>query len=273
MSIAFSKTAIRNLAFLPVIRGIISSRYGNIPGMPVNPSSGTPRRRQPAETRRRILEASRRLFLEQGYAATTMAGIASEAGVAVQTVYFAFHTKGELLMQVVLATGADDADAPPHRDRAWIRELMSSTDPRRQLALLSEHGTDIFVRIAPLMGLVEAALASDPSLDVAWRETIRERREAMREQVQVIARSGAIRPDVGVDGAADIVFVLQRPETLRVLTGECGWSIERYKAWLFETLCHQLLVDDPAADSDSALATAGLGFAADLHRSGAARGQ
>jgi len=50
-----------------------------------------------------------------------------------------------------------------------------------------------------------------------------------------------------------------------------GWSVERYKAWLFETLCHQLLVDDPAADSDSALATAGLSFAADLQRPGVAR--
>jgi AcrR family transcriptional regulator len=238
--------------------------------MLVNRISGTPRRRQPAETRRRILEASRRLFLERGYAATTMAGIASEAGVAVQTVYFAFHTKGELLMQVVLATGADDPSAPPHRDRGWSRELMMSTDPRRQLALLCEHGTDIFVRIAPLMGLVEAALASDPNLVAAWQETVQGRREAMREQVQVIARSGAIRLDVGIDGAADIVFVLQRPETLRVLTVECGWSVERYKAWLFETLCHQLLVDDPAADSDSVLAAAGLSFAGDLHRSGVA---
>ncbi len=55
-----------------------------------------------------------------------------------------------------------------------------------------------------------------------------------------------------------------------MLTVECGWSVERYKAWLFETLCHQLLVDDPARDSDSVLAAAGLSFAADLHRSGVA---
>ena len=201
------------------------------------------------------------MFLEHGYAATTMARIANEAEVAVQTVYFTFHTKGELLMQVVLATGADDPDAPPHRDRSWIRELMSSTDPRRQLALLSEHGTDIFVRIAPLTGLIEAALASDPNLTAAWQETIQGRREGMRDQVQVIARSGAIRPDVGVDGAADIVFLLQRPETLHVLTVECGWSIERYKAWLYETLCQQILVDGAVREADVDGATAGLTFA------------
>lgn len=228
--------------------------------MPDQPSPERPRRRQPAETRRRILDAARRLFLNQGYAATTMAGIANAAGVAVQTVYFTFHTKGELLMHLVLATGADDPDAPPHRDRGWIRELMSSSDPHRQLALLSEHGTDIFVRIAPLMGLVEAAMAVDPNLGTAWRETIRDRREGMREQMQLIARSGAIRPDIGAEGAADIVFVLQRPETLQVLTVECGWSLERYKAWLYRTLCEQILVDGTGQEGGSEAATSGLSF-------------
>ena len=227
------------------------------------PSGERPRhRRQPIETRRRILDTARRLFLQQGYAATTMVAIASAAGVAVQTVYFAFHTKGELLMHLVLATGADDPDAPPHRDRGWIRELVSSSDPRRQLALLSEHGTDIFVRIAPLMGLIEAALAVDANLGTAWRETIRDRREGMREQMQVIGRSGAIRPDVGVDRAADIVFALQRPETLQVLTVECGWTLQGYKAWLHRTLCEQILVDGTGQPGEIEAATAGLSFAA-----------
>ena len=229
--------------------------------MPVKSPAAGPRRRQPVETRRRILEAAERLFPAQGYAGTTMAAIANEAGVAVQTVYFVFHTKGELLMQLVLATGADDPDAPPHRDRGWVREIMSSTDARRQIALLSEHGTDIFVRIAPLMGLIEAALATDPNVGGAWSTTIRGRREGMREQVRVIARNSAIRPELGVEGAADIVFVLQRPETLRVLTVECGWSVERYKAWLFETLCQQLLVDGPGGEGDAEAATVGLTFA------------
>jgi TetR/AcrR family transcriptional regulator, regulator of autoinduction and epiphytic fitness len=226
--------------------------------MAVKPLVKRTRRRQPAETRRRILEAALRLFEGQGYAATTMAAIADQAAVAVQTVYFTFHTKGELLMQLVLTVGADDPHAPPHRDRAWYREILSSTDPRRQIALLCEYGTDIFVRIAPLMPYVEAALASDQNLNVTWQQVVLGRREGMREQVEVIARSGGLRPDLGVDGAADIVFVLQRPETLRALTVECGWSIERYKAWLYATLCQQLLLGGVRGDGDAA--TRGLTF-------------
>jgi TetR/AcrR family transcriptional regulator of autoinduction and epiphytic fitness len=244
--------------------------YDTMAIMPVKTRSGATRRRNPAETRRRILEAARGLFSEQGYASTTLAAIAARAGVAVQTVYFTFHTKGELLMQVVLAAGADDPAAPRHEDRGWYREMLASTDARRQLALLSEHGTDIFVRVAPLIGFVEAARAGDATLDTAWQQTVMARRDALREQVEVVARNGALRPELGVDDAADIVYVLQRPETLRALTTECGWSIKRYKAWLYRTLCDQLLADGPGSASDATVATAGLSFAVDIVRSGAA---
>jgi TetR/AcrR family transcriptional regulator of autoinduction and epiphytic fitness len=223
-------------------------------------STGT-RRRRPEETRRRILEAAHTLFLEHGYAATTMNAIADDAGVAVQTVYFKFHTKGELLMQLVLSIGADDPGAPRHQDREWYREMIATGNPRRQLALLAEHGTDIFVRIAPLIGLVEAALASDAKLKAVWDATLEDRRRAMREQMEVVARNAPISAELGVDGAADVVFALQRPETLRALTIECRWSVERYKAWLYRTLCQQILLD-PGTSEDHIAATAGLSFAA-----------
>ena len=60
--------------------------------------STKPTRRDRARaTRLRITRAAYDLFCERGYTATTMAEIAESAGVAVQTVYFAFHTKSELL--------------------------------------------------------------------------------------------------------------------------------------------------------------------------------
>ena len=208
------------------------------------------------------------MFTEQGYG-VTLAAIADHAGVAVQTVYFTFHTKGELLMQVILAVGADDPDAPRHQDRGWYRDMVASTDARRQLALLSEHGTDIFARIAPLIGLLDAARASDANLAAAWQQIVIARRDAMREQMEIVARSRALRPGLSVNDAADIVFVLQRPETLHALTVECGWALERYKAWLYTTLCQQLLADEVAGDRDPALASADMSFAAELQRSAA----
>ena len=58
------------------------------------------RQRQALETRRLISEAAGRLFLEGGYAATTMDAIAAEAGVAVSTVYAAFKNKRAVLREI-----------------------------------------------------------------------------------------------------------------------------------------------------------------------------
>ena len=53
------------------------------------------RRRQAAETRRRIIDAAYGLFIQRGYGKSTLSDIAARAGVAVETVYAAFGNKAE----------------------------------------------------------------------------------------------------------------------------------------------------------------------------------
>src|SRR2546427_5429982 len=55
------------------------------------------RRERAKATHWRIVKAAYTLFCARGYAGTTMAQIAEAAGVAVQTLYFTFHTKSMLL--------------------------------------------------------------------------------------------------------------------------------------------------------------------------------
>src|SRR6476620_2228397 len=85
----------------------------------------SPRRReQAAATRGAILEAAQRLFERQGYAATTMAAIAAEAGVALKTVYVAFETKSGVLRALWHLLLRGDEDAAPVADRSWYREVL-----------------------------------------------------------------------------------------------------------------------------------------------------
>src|SRR3954464_15166145 len=96
----------------------------------------SPRRReQAAATRRQILEAAQRLFEKQGYAATTMASIAAEAGVALKTVYLAFETKSGVLRGLWhLLLRGDEADVPVG-ERPWYREVLDEPDPEQALRL------------------------------------------------------------------------------------------------------------------------------------------
>src|SRR5689334_14286836 len=104
----------------------------------------SPRRREQAEgTRRAILEAAARSFQTHGYAATTMAAIAAEAGVALKTVYVAFDTKAGVLRALWnLLLRGDDGDAPV-AERAWYREAVEEPDPERQLRLVARNSREV----------------------------------------------------------------------------------------------------------------------------------
>src|SRR5690349_3594795 len=70
------------------------------------------RAQQAKQTRRRIVEASARLFATTGYQATTLAAIAREAGVSTETVKTA-GSKAELLLAgfEVVFSGTEAADS------------------------------------------------------------------------------------------------------------------------------------------------------------------
>src|SRR3990167_1930556 len=171
------------------------------------------RRDRARATRRRILDAAYELFGEDGYVGTTMDGIARRAGVAVQTVYFVFHTKGELLRALTESTAAGETDARPVPEQSWFREALATPDPRRTIALSAEHGTDVLARLAP-----------------------------------------------SIERATDILFVVENPETFRTLTHECRWSLVEFKAWVYWTLCEQLLSPNLAVVDQLVPPTAGLSF-------------
>lgn len=198
------------------------------------------RKQRAAATRRRIVESAHRLFTEQGYQ-VTMEAIAADAGVAVQTVYFVFHTKAALLREAISFAAAGRHDAEPVMERPWITEAMSADDGRRVLALSMEHGTDIFARVAGLTAALEAAAQSDPEIAGHVEVISRARREGMGRLVQLLADRGWLRPGLAVDRAADIMFTVHSHATYRILVGECGWSLPEYKAWQYHTLCDQLL--------------------------------
>jgi len=196
-----------------------------------------------------MLNAARQLFIDVGYAATTMAQIAEKAEVAVQTLYYTFRTKGQLLREVVETTAAGREDAPPVPQRAWMIELLSTASAARALALVVEHGTDIYERVAPLWPAVAAAAAADPELDEYWRGVASGRRAAEGRIAARLDELGALRDRLDVDRAGDIIFVLGGHDVYRELVLEAGWTVVAYKGWLFTTLVRQLL-SESRLDSD-----------------------
>lgn len=191
-------------------------------------------------TRRRMLDSARRLFIIDGYAATTMERIAGDAGVAVQTLYYTFRSKGELLCEVVDVTAGSDEDPVPVRQRAWVTEMLTARSGQRVLALAVEHGAEIFVRAAPLWPAVTAA-AGDPNVEEYWRKVAADRRAGQGQMVARLAELGALRDGLEPDRATDVVTTLFGHAVFSSLVTDAGWSVPDYKTWLLTTLAQQLL--------------------------------
>jgi len=192
-------------------------------------------------TRRNMIGSARELFVQQGYALTTMDQIASRAGVAVQTIYYTFKTKGQLLCEVVEVTAAGEDPPVPVPQRPWTIEMLSSTSGPRVLALGVEHGTAIYDRVALLWPAVRAAAAADPDVDMYWRGVTANRRNGQRAMVARIAELGCLRPHLDAEHATDLVAVLVGHDVYTGLVQESGWPIRAYRGWLFGTLVEQLL--------------------------------
>jgi len=202
----------------------------------------SPRRREQAEaTRRDILAAAQRLFETHGYAATTMAAIAAEAGVALKTVYVAFETKSGLLRALWHLLLRGDRDDVPVDEQAWFREVVDEPDPERQLRMTARNSRAVKQRAGALMEILRSAAPTDPDIAMLWDRIQTDFHANQRAIVESLDDKGALRPDLDVEGAADILWTLNHPNVWQLLVGERGWTADRFEDWLADALCSQLL--------------------------------
>src|SRR6266540_7187996 len=135
------------------------------PPAPIRASSiRAPRRPKAQATRRRILDAARRLFVERGYVATTIEAIAAEAGVAVPTVYLAFGTKRALLVELLDIAAVGDEEPVALLERPWVDEIRHDPDPESQLRRWVREGRHIAARVAALWEVARNAAPADPDI-------------------------------------------------------------------------------------------------------------
>lgn len=199
------------------------------------------RREQAAATRRRILEAAQRLFERHGFSATTMAEIASEAGLSLKTVYLAFETKTGVLRALWHVLLRGDEEPVPVGERPWFRAVLEEPDPRRKLRLDVHNAKVVRARIGPLLDVIRDAAPIEPEIAALWKRIQREFYENQRAVVEDLHRRKALRRGLGVARAADVLWTLNHPDVYRLLVAQRGWTPEEHEQWLADVLCEQLL--------------------------------
>ncbi len=188
-----------------------------------------------------VVQAARTLFLERGYAATTVEAISDLADVPPATVYRLFSSKLGILRELLHALIAGDDQAAALPDRPHVRALLADADPRNQLSGLAGIIRGIMSRAEPLYRILVSAAGSDPDAAALLAELTRQRQQGQARFARSLAHARALRANLRERDAADIIHALTLPEVYRLLVCDRGWPPQRYEQWLTETLISQLL--------------------------------
>jgi len=190
------------------------------------------REQQAGQTRERILDAARRLILNNGFADATIEAISSEAGVAVPTVYAAFGSKRAIVQ------GLMERAAFSSGYGELVREAMRSDDPETRVRYAARIARRIFDSLRSESEVLRGATAVAPDF-VREKERLRYERQA--GLIKLLEEKSALRPELTAAAARDILWTLTSYEIHRCLVVERKWSADRYQEWLGDTLVRALL--------------------------------
>ena len=209
---------------------------------PVKRQYDTSRRREQAEeTRRRIIEAAHDLFLADGYGRTTIAAIAREAGVSVETVYAAFRNKPALLRQVWFVRFRTDEADQRLLHRPEIQLIFAEPDLVERLRLQAVTYTAIFRRFVPLHRALTGAAASEPEAAAMIAEFDERRLEVAGLYARAAAETGQLTIDE--DECRDLFYATLDGFLWYRLVAERGWSDDRFADFLAQTWQSALVID------------------------------
>jgi AcrR family transcriptional regulator len=201
------------------------------------------RREQASQTRRDIEAGANKLFRERGYVGTSMPAIASEAGVVVETIYRSFGSKAGLfkaVLEAALAGGSERAEAAPE-ERPAIRAVIAESNPHRKLELYVATQPGVHGRSGPLYRVLVSAADSDPELREVLDGLEARRLQGLGALALQLGESHALRSDLSVEQARDIIWTLCSTPVHDLLVWRRGWTSEGYRDWLTAALQRELL--------------------------------
>lgn len=184
---------------------------------PVKPV--TRRAEQARQTRRRIAETARRLFVARGYHVVTMADIAAEAGVAYQTVYAVFGNKKRMTHEIIWTTFEVE------NVHELLAGLAATPDQEARLRSAAHIARVVSERLGELLRFLQES--GDPELLAEYREVESRRRE---QQQQVFAEM------LPGQEALDVLWAMTGSHLYLQLVQGQGWSADRYEQWLGDSL-------------------------------------
>lgn len=198
-----------------------------------------------ADTEARVIAAATSLFVDQGYAATTLAQVASAAGVGDRTVYVRFGSKAALLTRAIGVALVGDTAAVSVAARPWAQQSRSLPTAAARIAAAARGARELFERAGPLLVVAAQAEASEPIISASAQEGRVATHDNHRAFWHAMRRDGLLLEDVDLPWLVDTTTLLGSADTYVQITRLHGWDLDTYEAWMRTTWT--LLSTPPAA--------------------------
>ena len=199
---------------------------------PVKPDRRAQRR---ADTERRLAASATTLFVERGYAATTLADIAEHADIAPRTLYLHFSTKAELLLRCIGIAIAGDTDPIPLAARPAMTATMAAATLAERLQLMATLTASLMERAGALLDVAFQAAPSEPALAAAAAAGRADTRRTLREFWQRTHDDGLLSGATDLEWLIETATLVAHAETYLLIRRTTGWDITTYCEWLTTT--------------------------------------
>lgn len=186
------------------------------------------RRAQARANRERILRVAARLFRAHGYAATSIAQVAAEAGVSTPTVFAAFKSKVNLLMEAV-----GDAEAAAVDVVERVHEAPTAAEALQRYA---DAVAEVAHRAYPIYAVAHAAADADPQIAALVADLDRHRLTGAGYIATTVAAKRGDADLSRVGYLRDTIWALNSPLLYGLLVHERGWTVEAYRDWVATAL-------------------------------------
>jgi AcrR family transcriptional regulator len=180
------------------------------------------------------------LFLEKGYAATTVEAMAEAAHVAPATIYQAFGTKHAVLAAALDITVAGDEASLTVLDQDWVEKVRREKNPDHQLRLVAEGTSRIAARTAPIKEVLRDAAATEAAARELIREDHEGRHRTQAALVDLLIENRPLRAGMDQRRAVDTYFAIVNSTTYELLVVQRGWTLSEWQAWIADVIAREL---------------------------------
>jgi len=199
----------------------------------------TSRRARARQTQLAIVDAAERLFVRDGFQATTIPAVAAEAGVSQETIYKTFGSKTGLV-RAIRERGLA-GEGPVHAERRSNALQKEERDPRRVIEGWGRLTTEVAPKVMPILLLVAAGATTDAEMARLRQELDLARLTRMRRNARRLARAGHLRAGMPQSQAADVLWACSSPELYDLLVRRRGWALTRYARFIVDVMTAGLL--------------------------------